>query len=218
MIANSGALQNPDLSLILTGREDMADGALPKEGRRFTYGDYKSWELGPGERYEIIDGAAYAMSAPTDKHQAVLIALAANFYDFLKDKPCIVRPAPYDVRLFYEEDESDDTVVQPDLSILCDEKKRGEEGCRGVPDLVVEILSPSNTAIEMARKFELYRRAGVREYWVVNPEDRSVQAYRFYADHIKPHTYGVKDAARTDILPGLEIPLEPVFAEQRPVP
>jgi Uma2 family endonuclease len=67
------------------------------------------------------------------------------------------------VRLFYEEDESDDTVVQPDLTVICGEKKRGSEGCRGAPDFVAEILSPSNMAIEMERKFELYRQAGVRE-------------------------------------------------------
>jgi Uma2 family endonuclease len=77
-------------------------------------------------------------------------------------------------------------VVQPDLSVVCDEKKRGEEGCWGAPDLVVEILSPSNTAIEMARKFDLYRRAGVREYRVVNSADKRIQTYRFGEDHLTP--------------------------------
>jgi Uma2 family endonuclease len=111
----------------------MAD-ALLKEEQRWTYRDYREWDLDERERYEIIYGVAYAMSAPKDRHQAILVALAAKFYNFLEGKPCKARPAPYDVRLFYTEDESDDTVVQPDLTVICDEKKRGPEGCRGTPD------------------------------------------------------------------------------------
>jgi Uma2 family endonuclease len=191
----------------------MAAMASARDEQHITYAAYKTWELAPGERFEIIDGIAYAMSAPTAYHQSILLALAAGFYNFLQNKPCKAYPAPYDVRLFYAEDESDETVVQPDITVICDEKKRGEEGCRGAPDLVVEILSPSNTAIEMARKFELYRQAGVKEYWVVTPEDKNIQTYRFCGDHIKPGIYKEKDAARTDLFPGLEIPLEPVFAE-----
>jgi Uma2 family endonuclease len=153
------------------------------------------------------------MSAPSDRHQAVLIALAAAFYNFFKDKPCKVRPAPYDVRLFYRPDETDDTVVQPDLSVICDEKKRGPEGCRGAPDRVVEILSPSNTAIEMIRKFDLYRRAGVREYWVVSPEEKTIHAYCFQDEKMLSRVYTAADAAESAVFPDLEIALEPVFAE-----
>jgi Uma2 family endonuclease len=187
--------------------------AIPEMDQPFTYADYKAWELKEGERFELIEGAAYAMSAPNAYHQSILLALAAGFYNFFQDKPCKAYPAPYDVRLFYEEDESDDTVVQPDISIICDAKKRGEEGCRGAPDLVVEILSPSNTATEMARKFELYRRAGVQEYWIVIPEDKSIQTYRFYEDRIKPGVYQKQDTLSAGLFPGLAIPLEPVFAE-----
>jgi Uma2 family endonuclease len=161
----------------------------------------------------LIDGIAYAMSAPTDRHQAISAALTAKFYTFLEGKPCKVRPAPYDVRLFYEEDESDDTVVQPDLSVLCDEKKRGPEGCRGAPDLVVEIMSPSNTLIEMDRKFRLYQRAGIREYWEVYPENKSLRVHLFNNGQILTRTYGEKDTVTVEILPGLEIALETLFAE-----
>ncbi|MDR2536475.1 MAG: Uma2 family endonuclease [Treponema sp.] len=191
----------------------MADSAELMEERRFTYADYKQWELAEGERYELIDGVPYMMSAPNDVHQAILIALAAKFYNFLEGKPCKVRPAPYDVRLFYQEDEQDDTVVQPDLAVICDEKKRGKEGCRGAPDLVAEILSPSNTAIEMTRKFELYRKAGVREYWIVNPESKGLIIHRFHRNAITTHSYGSADTVPVDLLPGLAISLEPVFAE-----
>jgi Uma2 family endonuclease len=144
----------------------MANGALPLETaeKHFTYADYKNWNPDETGRYELIYGTVYAMSAPTLQHQEILTRLLVEIGTFLRGKPCQVYAAPVDVRLFYEEDESDDTVVQPDLIVICDEKKRGAEACRGAPEFVVEILSPSNTASEMERKFELYRQAVVGEY------------------------------------------------------
>jgi len=116
------------------------------------------------------------------------------------------------VRLFYEEDESDDTVVQPDITVICDEKKRGYEGCRGTPDFVIEILSPSNTAIEMERKLKLYQNAGVREYWIVDPENKGVTAYWFEKGAIQFYTYNSADTVPVGIFPDLKITLEQVFA------
>ena len=188
-------------------------GALPKEEVFFTYADYKEWELAEGERYELIYGEAYAMSAPNTRHQEILMALSSQFYVYLQGKPCKVYPAPFDVRLFYEEDDSDDTVVQPDISVICDEKKRGHEGCRGAPDLIIEILSPSNTAIEMERKLKLYRQAGVREYWVVDPEHNGLTVYHFKEKTITTDTYGANDTVPVASFPGLIIPLKTVFAE-----
>jgi Uma2 family endonuclease len=187
--------------------------ALPQEERWYTYADYKEWELDEGERWEIIYGEAYAMSAPNTRHQGILMEISGQFHTFLKGKTCKVYPAPFDVRLFYAEDESDDTVVQPDIVVICDEKKRGPEGCRGAPDLVVEILSPSNTAIEMERKFKLYRKAGVREYWLVDSENKGLTVYRFQNGEILTNVYTSADTAPVAIFPGLNIPLEEVFAE-----
>ncbi|MDR0475783.1 MAG: Uma2 family endonuclease, partial [Treponema sp.] len=116
----------------------MADAL---EVQKWTYADYTAWELKPGERYEMIYGDAYAMSAPTSTHQEMLTELLKQFAVFLTGKQCKVYPAPYDVRLFYEDDESEDTVVQPDITLVCDKEKRGPEGCRGAPDLIAEILS-----------------------------------------------------------------------------
>jgi len=194
-------------------------GALPKEDQLYTYADYKEWELADGERYELIYGVPYrmvfdetnAMAAPNTRHQAIQLALSSQFYNFLRGKPCKAYPAPFDVRLFYEVDENDDTVVQPDIVVVCDEKKRGPKGCRGAPDLVVEILSPTNTAMEMQRKLDLYLRSGVREYWVVNPENNSLTVYDFKNKSIK--AYGNEDTVPVAILPGLNIILEQVFAE-----
>ena len=190
-------------------------GALPKEKeeRLFTYADYKEWDLDEGERYEIIYGEAYAMAAPNAYHQSILMELARQFANYFVDKPCKVYPAPYDVRLFYEEDESDDTVVQPDISIVCNPAKRGEEACHGAPDFIAEILSPSNTAIEMERKFHLYRESGVREYWVLDPKHKTLYAYVLNNGTIFPRAYRSSDTAAVEIFPGLSIDLNTVFAE-----
>jgi len=179
----------------------------------FTYADYKEWELAEGERYEIIYGEAYAMSAPNTYHQLILAELFKQIAVYLTGKPCKVIPAPFDVRLFYADDESDDTVVQPDITIICDRKKIGPEGGRGAPDFIAEILSPSNTAIEMESKFHLYRDAGVREYWVLDPENKTLHVYNFKDNAIFPRTYKSTDRAKVEIFDDLEIDLEPVFAE-----
>jgi len=189
-------------------------GALlkEKEERRFTYADYKEWELDEGERYELIDGEAFAMSAPNTRHQLISGELFVQFHDYLRGKPCKVFSAPYDVRLFYEEDESDDTVVQPDLIVICDKDKIGEDGCHGAPDLVIEILSPSNTATEMEKKFLLYQESGVREYWIVDSKNNTLKVHRFQDSEILTNTYKSADTAPVAILPGFSIALEQVFA------
>jgi len=193
----------------------MADALEKIPDQKWTYADYKAWELKPGERYEIIYGEAYAMSAPNDDHQTILMELSRQFANFLVGKPCKVYPAPYDVRLFYEEDESDDTVVQPDITVICDKEKRGFEGCRGAPDLVIEILSPSNTAIEMQRKFNLYHAAGVREYWVVDKANKTLTVHLFdsESENVISRIYREKDTVPVSVLKGLSVELAPVFEE-----
>jgi Uma2 family endonuclease len=183
-----------------------------KDDHRWTYADYKEWELKPGERYELIDGIAYAMSAPNTEHQRISAMLTAELYAFLKGKTCRVFAAPFDVRLFYEEDESDDTVVQPDLVVVCSPAKLGKEGCRGAPDLVIEILSPSNSVIEMLRKLEVYRDAGVREYWMIDPDKKLALVYRLKDGQYVLQSLEAEDTILSGILPGLEIKLPEVFA------
>jgi len=187
--------------------------ALPKEEQSFTYADYKEWDLAVGERYELIYGEAFAMAGPNTRHQVVLRELFGQFYVYLRGKPCQVFSAPFDVRLFYEEDESDDTVVQPDIMVICDKDKIGPEGCRGAPELVIEILSPSNTAFEMERKFLLYREAGVREYWIVDSKNNKLKVHCFRDGEIITNVYGIGDAVPVAVLPGFSIALENVFAE-----
>jgi Uma2 family endonuclease len=190
----------------------MAD-AVQYEEKLFTYADYKSWELKEGERYELIHGIAYAMAGANTYHQSIFGELFRQIANYLDGKPCKVFSAPYDVRPFYAEDESDDTVVQPDVMIICDKNKIGKEGCHGAPDFVAEILSPSNTAIEMERKFDLYLEAGVREYWVIDPEHKGLKTYTFKDNQIFTRVYKATDAVPVEVISGLNIALEKVFAE-----
>ena len=190
----------------------MSDPALAyNEERKWTYADYKEWELKPGERYELIGGAAYGMAAPNTEHQRISILLSAKLFNYFEGKPCRPFAAPFDVRLYYEEDESDDTVVQPDLVVVCDAEKLGKEGCRGAPDLVIEILSPSNTAIEMHRKLDLYQDAGVREYWVIDPEQKLIEVFRLNNGHFEPSILRIGGILQSTLFPDLVIPAKTIF-------
>jgi Uma2 family endonuclease len=191
----------------------MADTPETHPDRKWTYAEYKAWELKPDEQYEMIGGEVFAMSVPNAAHQTMLMELSRQFANFLVGKPAKVYPAPYDVRLFYEEDESDDTVVQPDITVVCNPEKRGPEGCRGAPDFIAEILSPLNTAAEMQHKFNLYRIAGVREYWVLDNEYKTLTVYLFDGENVISRIYGGKDTAPVGVLDGLSIELALVFRE-----
>jgi Uma2 family endonuclease len=182
--------------------------ALGKEEKtRYTYADYLARDT--GERYEIIDGEAYMMSSPTAVHQTISMELSGQFWSFLKGKPCRVFTAPFDVRLFPQDDENDDTVVQPDILVVCDKSKLSDNrSCRGAPDLLIEILSPSNSGSLMFLKFQKYLRAGVREYWVVNPETREVQVHVLDTKGPGRYISAAYNAAETidvAVLPGLKV-------------
>ncbi|MCL2834169.1 MAG: Uma2 family endonuclease [Treponema sp.] len=191
----------------------MSEAYAYNDESKFTYADYKSWELKPGERFELIYGVPYAMAAPGFTHQRIVTLLAVEFFNFLKNKTCQVIISPFDVRLFYDEDESDDTVVQPDLTVICDQKKIGEDGCRGAPELAVEILSPSNSAFEMGLKLNLYKEAGVKEYWVVDPKNKLVSVYILKNNEYVLQTYKNSDLIKSDILTGLDLSAAVIFRE-----
>jgi Uma2 family endonuclease len=145
----------------------------------FTFRDYQKWE--GDERYELIDGEAYAMSpAPSRRHQDVVFGLARQLADALEGGPCRVYLTPFDVRLprATEADAEIDTVVKPDISVICDEKKLDDAGCRGAPDVIVEVISPATAARDRILKRDLYQLHGVGEYWLIDPEKRSLTIYR----------------------------------------
>ena len=187
--------------------------ALPAKQEHYTYADYLLWE-GP-ERYELIDGEGVMLSAPTTVHQLISAELMRQLTNYLEGKKCLAVAAPFDVRLFEREgDRPEDvqTVVQPDISIICDRDKLDERGCKGAPDLTLEILSPSNVCHDLLVKLNLYQRAGVREYWVVSPEDKTVNVFLLDGDGLKlSYVYGPKDIAKVNVLDGCFIELSKVF-------
>jgi len=187
-----------------------------KLGNGFTYGHYITWP--EEERWELIDGNAYNMSpAPSRRHQQISRELGTQIKIFLDDKPCELYFAPFDVRL-PEADEKDEEIctnVQPDIVVICDEKKLDDKGARGAPDLIIEILSPSTNTMDLKIKLELYERHGVKEYWIVHPTDNTVLVFKLNKNKLygKPDVYTDVDKILTPILKGLEIELELVFRE-----
>ena len=178
------------------------------EERRYTYADYIKWD--EDTRYELIDGVAYAMAAPSRLHQKINMELSRQLSNFLRGKPCEVYAAPFDVRLNAES--YDDIVVQPDILVVCDESKHDGGSVTGAPDFIVEILSPKNTKHDTDVKFRLYQKAGVKEYWIVNPFRRTVEVYilrggKYGAGKI----YVDNDAISVYTLPGCKINMADVF-------
>jgi Uma2 family endonuclease len=144
-----------------------------------TYGDYLRWD--DDQRWELIDGVAYAMApAPDWRHQELVGEVFRQIATQLKDKACRPAVAPLDVRLPKggEADEAIDTVVQPDVMIVCDPDRIDRRGVRGAPTFVLEVLSPSSASHDQIRKRRVYERAGVREYWILHPIDGVLTIYR----------------------------------------
>ena len=173
----------------------------------YTYADYLSW--GDEERYEIIDGIAYAMASPTVQHQRISRELMVFLHNFFKNKPCEVFSAPFDVRLFPKEDDSDTTVVQPDILVVCDSKKLQDgKFCLGAPDLIIEILSRNSAVMDRKVKAEKYQQAGVREYWIVNSDNLDVLVNQLTNDRYTSTIY--KKIVNSFIFPDLTVDLKSI--------
>jgi len=188
--------------------------ASPKPDKKYSYADYLQWP--DEERWEIIDGVPYDMSpAPSTKHQAISMELGRQIANYLRDKECQVFAAPFDVRLPLNEEKDEEiyNIVQPDLSVICDPSKLDEQGCKGAPDLVIEIISPFTAKKELNEKFNLYERSGIPEYWVVFPKFNVVVVYSLDDEerYQKSGEFTSDQLLSTKLFPGLEIKLEDVF-------
>jgi len=189
--------------------DSSVDEAQPAYDLRYTYSDYIQWD--DDKRRELIDGVPYLMAGPNRRHQEISSNLNDQFRSFLKDKSCKVYYAPLDVRL--NSDTLDDTVVQPDLIIVCDHSILDKAGCKGVPDMVVEILSPSNPRYDKITKFNRYLKAGIREYWIIDPEAQSLAVNILKDNNYITHVYTDKETVHVQVLEGCYIDLSSVFAD-----
>ena len=184
--------------------------------KTYTYADYLKWTF--DERLELIKGRIFKMSpALAEFHQRILTKVGNEIYNYLKRKPCVVYFAPFDVRLVKKcsDDKQITTVVQPDICVICDLKKLDKKGCLGAPDIVVEILSPGNNKKELQNKYEVYEEAGVKEYWIIQPEEKTF--FKYVLDENEQYqptkilTLG--DNVTSTILPGFVLNLDEVFAD-----
>lgn len=189
-------------------------GLAKRDAAHHTYGDYLGWP--EDVRYELIDGIAYLMApAPTVRHQEMAGEIYFQLRQKLQDHPCRALIAPVDVVLprAGEADEQADTVVQPDVLVVCDQAKIGEKRVRGAPDFVVEVLSPATASHDMVIKRRLYERHGVREYWLIHPIDRVLTLYRLEGTEFgKPDTLELKGETPIQALPGVAIEWDRLMA------
>ena len=187
--------------------------ALQKLGaNRYTFADYMAWD--DGARYELIDGIAYAMSpSPNWIHQNICVKIVSRIANFLEGKPCMVFASPFDVRL--NADGEDDTVVQPDILVVCDRKKLDPKGYgyRGAPEMVVEIVSPSTARMDRLVKYKKYQQFGVKEYWIVYPATRTVEVHLLANGQYIKKVYDETDTVPVHVLEGCLINFAEVFAE-----
>ncbi len=170
----------------------------------YTEEDY--YALPEGRRAELIEGVFYDMASPSETHQRILGDVFTDIHNYIRKKggDCRVYPAPFAVKLFKD----DKTIVEPDISVICDKDKITEKGCNGAPDWVIEILSPSNSLHNTNKKLHLYMRAGVREYWIVDPEEKTVCVYVLSGNEYKVRIYSFEDDIKVGIYQDLTIKVE----------
>jgi Uma2 family endonuclease len=181
----------------------------------YTYADYLTWQM--EEMVELIKGKIFRQAAaPRVIHQKIFGIVFYSFFHYLKGNKCEVFAAPFDVRLPVKskKHEDIDTVVQPDICVICDPDKLDELGCVGAPDLVVEILSPGNNSKELKNKYEVYEESGVREYWVIHPSESTLLIYSLVKGKFSPsRLYTLGDIVHSEALKGFSLDLEDVFRD-----
>ena len=182
--------------------------------KQYSYADYLKWKI--EDRLELIKGYIRERSAPARIHQVISRNLSRQIDAYFYAKKCEWYAAPFDVRLTKFDKTKDKeilTVVQPDICVICDEKKLDKRGCLGSPDLIVEIQSPGNTKREMKEKFELYEEVGVKEYWIVDSVQNFVLIYYLNeaGKYIGKKPYSQEEIFNSVIFPELEVDLNKVF-------
>lgn len=189
------------------------DNNAIKNDKVYTYADYLAWP--ENERWEIIDGVAYAMAPPSTEHQRIAGRLFVEFNIYLRDKPCEAFIAPFGVTFDkHITDEKNTQAVEPDITVVCDKSKITPKGCKGAPDLIIEVLSRSTASRDFIKKRRLYEQNGVFEYWIVDPSNQILTRFcmnEALSQYREPE-YFFRDSVITPVIfPELEIKLEEIF-------
>lgn len=153
-----------------------------------TYTIEDIYALPEGERAELIDGKIYYMTPPNTKHQRLVHFFDREIGNHIQSKngSCEVFPAPFAVFL----NENDSNYVEPDISVICDPSKLDDKGCHGAPDWIIEIVSPCSRQMDYLTKLLRYQTAGVREYWIVDPQKERVTVYLFEKETVEEYAFG----------------------------
>ena len=185
--------------------------------KKYTYADYLTWQF--DEMVELIKGRIFRMSpAPKRLHQEFSGNVFSEFHNYLKIKPCKVYEAPFDVRLIKNKNKDNkqiETVVQPDICIICDLDKLDDYGCIGSPDLIVEIVSKASKKRDYHDKFVLYEENKVKEYWIVDPESKSVDVFVLENDKYEQQGvyFNTDDVIPCTLFPDFELTWKDVFRD-----
>lgn len=184
------------------------------QNKQYSYAEYLTWKF--EERVELLRGFIAKMAAPSRIHQEISGILHAKIRLQLWHSPCKIYAAPFDVRLPHfskKLDKNVTTVVQPDLCIVCDPSKLDARGCAGAPDLIIEILSPGNSKKEMIDKFTIYEEAGVKEYWLVQPAEKTILRYVLNekGEYIGLRPMTEEGMISTPIVPDFEMDIKDIF-------
>lgn len=179
-----------------------------RDTQHHTYADYLIWSATSGN--EVIDGTAYVREPPSPSrlHQEFVVRLNHQVVTSLAGKPVRAYVAPLDVRLPKDSgaDDQIDTVVQPDVFIVCDPQKLDDRGVSGAPDWIAEVLSPSTASYDRTTKLRAYERAGVPEVWLIDPADRTVTIYRTVAGrYTQPVAFKLEGRTAIAAVPGVSI-------------
>ena len=171
--------------------------------KEFLYSESDYESLPEDVRAELINGQLYYQAAPSRIHQKILNAVNNTIYNYIHAKggSCEVYPAPFAVKL----QEENENIVEPDISVICDPGKLTDRGCTGAPDWIVEIISPSTASHDYIRKLKLYADAGVKEYWIVDPDKKSVYVYHLEEDKFEVTTFTFQDKIKANIYEDLWI-------------
>lgn len=193
---------------------NKAEEPVAEYGELYTYGDYLKFKF--DYMVELIRGKIFKMSpAPTSFHQIVVGNFHLEIGNYLRKKSCQVFIAPFDVVLPVRNPKrknASDTVVQPDLCVICDKSKIDEAGCWGAPDWIIEILSPHTSKKDLQLKYDVYEEVGVKEYWIAMPNEKVVEVFVLENNKYKRvQSYTLEDTVQSITLPELSIELAEIF-------
>ena len=167
------------------------------------------YNLPDGQRAELIDGELYMMATPGRIHQRLVMDLSYLIENYIRNKngDCEVYPAPFAVFLYAD----DNIYLEPDISVICDKNKLTDEGCKGAPDWIIEIVSPSSRPMDYVQKLLKYGTAGVREYWIVDPVNMRITVYNF--EHDTFEEYSFSDKVKAGIYEDFEVDFSEISFE-----